>query len=354
MAIACGALLASCRGDSEHETAAAGTLSASRGTGSVDWEQALAAATPDMIIGDYDSGMAGAPTVFGRVSAAAFAESQDLLVLDEMNSDLRRFSKDGQFVGRFGRPGHGPGEFRGPRHIDVVGDRAFVVDETGRVTLLGIGRSSLQLLGSFRVPRDASGFCALEDRLIYYGFSPSSKYAAAAVAHDGRVLYEFHAVPDSANWLLRAELANGMIACDAGSGSILIGEKASGTLSVYDVAGRLKAQDTLPNYAPLVVRQNSLGEVETALPSGADSFDTIDALVSLGGDVFLVQIATYSFDPAARRRSLAGRRSALLETGTMAFRGLNQPLPRVLAAGPGRLVTYRDEPFPQVRVYAHE
>jgi sugar lactone lactonase YvrE len=71
---------------------------------------------------------AGAP--YNRPTNAAVAPSGEVYVSDGYgNCRIHRFSSDGQLLGSWGQPGSGPGEFRTPHSIWVLGDgRVLVAD----------------------------------------------------------------------------------------------------------------------------------------------------------------------------------------------------------------------------------
>lgn len=57
--------------------------------------------------------------VFGHIEDVAVSEDGDVFVLDNMNMEVCWFARDGTFMGRAGRGGSGPGEFRAPMGVEV-------------------------------------------------------------------------------------------------------------------------------------------------------------------------------------------------------------------------------------------
>ena len=54
-----------------------------------------------------------------RPSGLAFDDQDNLLLVDSANNRIQRFTKEGKFLGKWGKPGSGDGEFNMPWGIDV-------------------------------------------------------------------------------------------------------------------------------------------------------------------------------------------------------------------------------------------
>ena len=86
------------------------------------------------------------------------------LVLAERGSDqIRRYSREGVFLGALGGPGQGPGEFRNLQQVEIVADSAFVLDYDGRVTVMG---PDMELARIFHVPHQVSDIHFLDERTL--------------------------------------------------------------------------------------------------------------------------------------------------------------------------------------------
>ncbi len=69
------------------------------------------------------------PEVFGRVAGAVRLSSGDIIVVDGLSLELRRFSSEGDVLGTTGRRGAGPGEFRTVKSVRrCAADSTFVYD----------------------------------------------------------------------------------------------------------------------------------------------------------------------------------------------------------------------------------
>lgn len=72
---------------------------------------------------------------FGAFATVAAGPQGEYLVAPVGNgAEIGRYGRDGKFIGTVGRAGHGPGEFRGIRHVTLArGDSVLVLDR--RLTL---------------------------------------------------------------------------------------------------------------------------------------------------------------------------------------------------------------------------
>lgn len=118
--------VAGCEADSPRGIA---TESDSAGIRIVTSERPLEAWTladePDVDLGSVNE---SGPTNFFQVEAAAFLPNERFVVANRSTEELRYFGTDGSFLGAAGRPGRGPGEFRGLSWIAVAGDSLLAYD----------------------------------------------------------------------------------------------------------------------------------------------------------------------------------------------------------------------------------
>lgn len=87
--------------------------------------------------------------MFYRIGDMSFDRSDNLYVLDGGNKRVVQFDAQGRFVRAFGRDGHGPGEFTGPRHLVVSSRGEVVVDDAGR-TLIAFKDGEYSRSASYR------------------------------------------------------------------------------------------------------------------------------------------------------------------------------------------------------------
>ncbi|MEX2284415.1 MAG: 6-bladed beta-propeller [Gemmatimonadota bacterium] len=65
---------------------------------------------------------------FFRIASVVPAANGDIYVLDVGNEEVIVFNAQGKLLRRFGRAGHGPGEFLTPRALALADDTVFVLD----------------------------------------------------------------------------------------------------------------------------------------------------------------------------------------------------------------------------------
>jgi len=81
----------------------------------------------------FPSGMTDERYAFHRIEDVSVTGDGRILVLDQARLGVRVFGTDGSYLGAFGREGDGPGEFRYPGGVGVLGDTAYVVGQHGRL-----------------------------------------------------------------------------------------------------------------------------------------------------------------------------------------------------------------------------
>jgi hypothetical protein len=84
---------------------------------------------------------------------AIVCDRDGIFVLDSGDADIKVFARDGSFRRSIGRRGSGPGEFRMPGDLDVLGGRIYVADcGNRRVQVLSGEGSYLEGFGLKRMP----------------------------------------------------------------------------------------------------------------------------------------------------------------------------------------------------------
>lgn len=198
-------------------------------TGSV-WGDTMAL-VPDLVVGELE----GSPeTMFGRIASIDVDSNGRLFILDAHAREVRIFSHRGDHERTFGRPGGGPGEFRGPDQLRVLEDGRIIVRDQSAASF-SVFSAEGAYLG--RWPR-ASGFSttapffvdengrvvnpSLPDRLVAYDLDgtavdtiplPALGYNAARLtvtSGGGRASYSIPFMP-SEHWTMSRD------------GSVLIG-----------------------------------------------------------------------------------------------------------------------------------
>lgn len=115
----------------------------------------------------------------------------DIYILDAIDASLKKFDGQGNFVGRTGRKGQGPGEFGFPVLLALEGDRLYVADQ-GRLGIQVFDRS-LHFLKSIPQSRPINLLRAHSPgRLAIKALTVPGKAARLNVIDgDGRTVSEF-------------------------------------------------------------------------------------------------------------------------------------------------------------------
>jgi len=146
-------------------------------------EGPAAAKAPEWTVGEPTvriGSVEGDETALTDVTAVLPWDDGSVFVASRSDASVRRFAADGSFLGSFGRPGDGPGEFRRITAVGRAGDRIWVLDgATSRFTFF---TPEGELLESRRVelPPEPSGMA----HLYPYALGP-----------DGRTVYAAYSVP---------------------------------------------------------------------------------------------------------------------------------------------------------------
>lgn len=136
--------------------------------------------------------------MFTAISAIAVTPADTIYVLDGDAFQIKVYDTSGKHVRTFGREGDGPGEFRSPSLLTLLGDTLVVYDwRARRLSCFTLGGTLLRT-AQMEVPTFASGIAALDDSTIVlqtdagYSMPPrperEGKTWLLHVALDGRIL----------------------------------------------------------------------------------------------------------------------------------------------------------------------
>lgn len=126
-----------------------------------------------------------------RPVALAYDQKR-LFVLDMDDSDIKIFSKSGDFDGVIGRKGQGPGEFHLPSGLDILGDGLYVADSANRRVQVVDAKG--RYLSGFRVPFFPNRILALGPDRIVVTSLPSRQDGREKLLHgfdgNGELIWE--------------------------------------------------------------------------------------------------------------------------------------------------------------------
>lgn len=108
------------------------------------------------LIGHVDLEIGGtegaSPEVFSRIGGLLIDGSERIVVVDQLDDEVRIFSPDGQFEFSFGRSGSGPGEMRNPCCPAIGPDGLLWIRDNGnaRYNAYQLGRSAAIYMNTIR------------------------------------------------------------------------------------------------------------------------------------------------------------------------------------------------------------
>lgn len=308
-------------------------------------------------VGELD----GAPEiVFGSLIDGAVLATGDVVLLDTDYGALRVFSDSLEPRSIVGTFGDGPGEFLDPTAVFAMGDAVVgVVDRAGR----RIERFSFESSGagpSGRVPlgvQNSYDACYRGGRLIATGLLPT------ALAHTARDSPELvHEVDLAGGELVRSysspydHLSDPLVVDIFGIGLVDCEDEPDGGIWVaYPFLGEVHAFDGeaglrwITRLTDMKLRRYVRTEHSIGIHLGDAT--TVERIVSsslIAPSVLAVQVESRTRGQGETSGWETSHRVYLLNTETGGLVDAFEIKHRILAAGQGRVVLYRDRPFPRI------
>lgn len=177
-------------------------------------------AEPDVAIGVLDG---AEDLVFGKIWDVALTSEGGLVVIDRHYLNLRWFGPDGAFLGKAGRTGSGPGEFREPFDVDVVAeDRVGVIDRSLlRISQFQLQNSEIRLVNEIPVNLRGDQFCATDSGFVVLSIDESRNASlfrlnpsGEVVSHFGELLHEVDPEVELRGHSSRWTLNTGKLTCN--------------------------------------------------------------------------------------------------------------------------------------------
>ncbi len=127
---------------------------------------------------------------FFLITAVDVDEKLNIYLVDSKGCFVRKYTKDGNFVGEVGRKGNGPGEFLYPRKIFVKGNSVFIGDFTGRkiVTFNDTLKVLKKEIKLYKPPYD---FFVYKNKIYFSTISKNSDNIFFVFNMEGKKIKEF-------------------------------------------------------------------------------------------------------------------------------------------------------------------
>ena len=286
--------------------------------------------------------------LLGNIKAVALLPSGDVVVLDDVKSELRIFGPTGVPKQRLGRAGRGPGEFFNPLSLAVDTEgRLYVSDLAHTIQVFAPSPAGYRYLRTIQIEISANAMCFLDTLLVVQG----ARFGQDTILHvydrSGRVLRSFGALYRSPNQLLNYQFGAGSIACDAQRGLVLYAPGgAIGEVRAYRTDGALAWRTAVTGYRVKRI-EDYRGGVRV---SGAQGVHSVHAFVLLPGRGLLVQVAFRTEEAVRNQIPFTTLHSFLLDPATGRPLPLGTALPPIFAASGGEAVLAFNDPVPRFEV----
>lgn len=354
------------------------------------WLAPLARFDEAAAVGFFDAGAGSESLVFGSLIDAQVDPAGRVLLLDKDASAVRVLDPALNPIGRVGRSGDGPGEFRRPTEIFAVEDSGFSILDTGASqvdrfvrTDAGFEPSGGLGLSALPYPRAA---CYIGEDLFARGLrltaggrsasfddlrttEPDSLRAESGAVHqidaEGQVVRsfseEYHGVlPFGGRIALALDelLSEGVMVC--GEGKLWLASVMLGEVHALDAAGNLHwiarvADYDFPGYRFLWSADGEplqgSASLNLDLEAGNHAVETLRHLALISPELLAVGLQRRRVGSKADGYPVSFTyRTYLLDPQSGEFLGAFQADHEVIGGGHGRAVLYRAQPYPQIVV----
>lgn len=282
---------------------------------------------------------------WGRIADVAIDRKGRILVLDEQDKSISRWTFEGRAEGRFGRTGGGPLEFQSPAFLAIGGDDTLIVAD--RMT--GIRRfawtSTPVSLATWTPGKSYRDLCA--GPLGVVGRRPEDDGTVAQIfGPDGERVRGIGARYISDNAFTARLLSEGRLGC-LPNGSVVGTNIILPYVWIWDRAGQTLATVELVSFTPMTVTDVDNG-LRYSTPEGG--YDAVRRIVPIGPDHFLVQLFYQDAASIRERAEYREVRTYLLSSRTGRGLYLGTSLPVIAGERYPRLVGWRNDPMPEVMI----
>ena len=329
--------------------ASACTLDSSSEEADAQWLDRLNASTLTEVwrIGELN----GPPErVFGRIGGIAVDASGRIFVVDVLNNVLRMYGPGGEHLASAGREGEGPGEFRSPEKVVLVGkDSVLVTDRNGRLSRFLVRGDSIVVDGIVRLSATPWDACVLGDAIIVQGVPLEGEGILHVYDLRGTHLASFGEMNAGANLIIRETFTWGSVVCLREAGEALYVPNFSPEIRWYRADGSLVATDSLPDYSitPAEPARNGGGSFDWSPEQGAHA---VRSILELDPSSVLIQLA-YKDATLPTASDYVYLDSRLWDVQTRREIGRSRAVPLLFTVRGDFAYGKVAEPFPQIVKY---
>lgn len=286
----------------------------------------------------------------GRIADGLILRAGEILIVDDALQVLRRYGPDGAQRQVIGRPGQGPGEFRGPRSATMVPGALAVLDAGIGLQFFVPAGDGFTFSRGVRLKLEADDLCALDSVLVVQGSA-----AGLPILHlfslQGELNRSFGQIYNSPNISINEAIGStGRLVCDGDNKLVIYAPRgALGEVRAYRTDGTPVWRTTFANFKANRMEDQPGGWRVTVSPDGVHS---LHALTAIPGRGLLVQWTYRTYDEIVARASYGTILSFLLDPATGQPIGPDTTLPPILAATDSTVLIAYEDPEPRFEVRA--
>lgn len=286
----------------------------------------------------------------GRIADGLILPAGEILLVNDALQVLWRYGPDGAQRQLIGRPGQGPGEFRGPRSATMVRGALAVLDAGIGLQFSVPAGDGFTFSRGVRLTLEADDLCVLDSALVVQGTA-----AGLPILHlfsqQGELNRSFGQIYNSPNISINEAIGStGRLVCDGDNKLVIYAPRgALGEVRAYRTDGTPVWRTIFANFRANRMEDHPGGWRVTVSPDGVHS---LHALTAIPGRGLLVQWTYRTYDEIVARASYGTILSYLLNPVTGEPIGPDTTLPPILAATDSTVLVAYEDPEPRFEVRA--
>jgi hypothetical protein len=289
--------------------------------------------------------------VLGEILGAVTSET-GLLLVDGSYMNVRQFDWDGHAAGQIGGEGHGPGEFFLPRSIMLLGSTdLYVADSNYRIHHFRQVNGAWQYRRSLQMDFVVYDLCAMRGRLYASGVRMGAPESIHELTTEGEVVNSFGVFYRTPSFMMLDRIMRDvMLDCSAERGLIAAAAPQLPDIQLFSADGELVWVARLPAWHFPAFTEPQPGTTR-ADRSGIDSLKIVKTIQFIPKSTLLVQVQAWSMADRRQNIDSASVYTFLLDVTSGRSEQSRVAWPVTLGATASHLLTYSDEPFPQVQLW---
>jgi hypothetical protein len=287
----------------------------------------------------------------GSISGAVLDSRNRLFVLDRSFTAVRAF-QEGVSPSVIGRRGSGPLDLRYGVSIWPEGDGRFgVADGMLGVKVIDASSPAPRLVRVVSVGTDITGACRTPSAFVVYRSAGDAKHLIQRFDTLGRPLDQFGARYVADSRMVSAIMSEGVVGCGA-DGSVVYAMSGMPFVHGYRPDGRRAWTLRLSDFE-VGDQQESVdarGRRSIGMAPDVRRFSLIRNIVGMNARVALVQVESHSPQSMRARKDYERLESYLVDIASGHAIFASDVLPMVSYVKGSTMVTFTNDPFPQIRV----